>query len=76
MATPTGHRDSSSASVQSVENFEVYFMIAMKQVLLHTSNSAAVGIYEGSPNIVYCVGLDRQKWQGRMLALVSLLLSG
>ena len=35
-------------------------MMAMKQVSLHTSKSAAVGTHQRSQNIVHCVSLDRQ----------------
>ena len=35
-------------------------MMALKQVSLHTSNSAAVGTHQRSQNIVHCVSLDRQ----------------
>ena len=35
-------------------------MMAMKQVSLHTSNSAAVGTHERRQNIVHCVSLDPQ----------------
>ena len=35
-------------------------MMAMKQVSLYTSNSAAVGAHQRSQNIVHCVSLDRQ----------------
>ena len=35
-------------------------MMAMKQVSLHTSNSATVGAHQRSQNIVHCVSLDSQ----------------
>ena len=34
--------------------------MAMKQVSLHTSNSAAVRTHQRSQNIVHCVSFDRQ----------------
>ena len=46
--------------VKRGKSFPLYFMIAMKQVSLHTNNSAGIGTHQRSHNIMHCVSLDCQ----------------
>ena len=47
-----------SASTQSAETFHEYFVMAMKQVLLHTKNPSVIGTPQCSHNIMHCISLD------------------